>query len=1192
MAINSNVTVKELGINPATNTPITQINLNAVSTLPTGGNGAPNKIQYTMRSLDPDIGYFVRNTTPLQPVVFTQAEINSGVIRYVADPSNVTKEYIKVNLVIQDLNDPSSRPVNVTLTIRYNFPDRAPEGGTLPLYVGISENKVIGNVNIHFTDIKDPPSAIFMRVQAWPQFGDIYLKGKRIGPGTEFTQDDIDKGRLEYRHNGSREEELDYLVFKVRDAKNNWSGVVVGEPEDKAPVYTLEIRIRLVDKLIQIQGSPRKIKQCEELIFSQDSLWAVDEDDPDEPITFVLKKLPLHGILKKNNSPMKVGDTWVLADITAGRLSFTHDCSKTPFDEIIMDAYHTRETSTVTDFKYILELVPNEPPIVDTVILEVERCESGVFTEENIYIRDPEGLKPDKLEIEVTVLPTHGELLLDGNPVKIGDKFTYKDVLDSKLTYTHDCTVHTPWTDGFEFIVRDEMNEVRKGAGIVITNENNKPPYLTVNKPHSPPRNGEVNFDVEDVNFTDDDGPLEDAWLEITELPLYGTFYINGEPAFVGQKFNQPDWQLNTFRYVAEVTDRNVLNDYVHFVMYDEFSSHIAGAMLFIFPPPPLLCPEIVYNPITMSFTKEKAITELNLLAYNEGVDPSEFVFTVTKTPNFGYLKVDGKRIGRDETFTSNDILLMLLSYQHERDTPEEDVFELSVTNGFCAREIEFHVFFLPGLELKNEKLVVEQSETGTIDNSLLLATSGSVTTDAELVYTIRSLPKVGKLMLGTVEIEIGTKLTQEDINSGRLTYVPDPDQMVQSTDFFTFEVTDGIEKITDNFLIELIMTDRPPELVMNELVLGELTCKQITGSNIYINDRESTDDQLKLQILKLPLYGTLSLKDVPLKEGDVFTYQDIRFGFLSYCETEEGALLDVFDFSLTDAGGNVLPLETFPIRIIPPPPPELVNKGLVVPPCTKRAITGVSLNVLNLRTTFNREDMIFTITRGVSRGVLERNGVLLNEGDTFTLADIYANVITYTSITYRTDPDSFDFEVNSIPFSGSGTFDIKFTQVNNPPWICFQTQLVLFELETRAITYDYLQMCDVDMDYANVDDPNPDDAETPGETDNWEEGEVISPSDTDPVTNKASKTIFLKKPGSTMVLKFKVDIGYASIFVQDQNRTVHVNSGCRSNTAGELEYTFNTGLTSQYVNILVTENCAVGPTPAVWNVDFRTKEG
>src|SRR5690606_31282561 len=119
-----------------------------------------------------------------------------------------------------------------------NFPDRAPEGGTLPLYVGISENKVIGNVNIHFTDIKDPPSAIFMRVQAWPQFGDIYLKGKRIGPGTEFTQDDIDKGRLEYRHNGSREEELDYLVFKVRDAKNNWSGVVVGEPEDKAPVYT------------------------------------------------------------------------------------------------------------------------------------------------------------------------------------------------------------------------------------------------------------------------------------------------------------------------------------------------------------------------------------------------------------------------------------------------------------------------------------------------------------------------------------------------------------------------------------------------------------------------------------------------------------------------------------------------------------------------------------------------------------------------------------------------------------------------------------------------------------------------------------------------------------------------------------------------------------------------------------------
>lgn len=1200
MAIQKVKVQSPITVNATGTTPINGTFIEYRSTTATGSTAA-SQVRYTLLGFTPfpPDGTLIRGGNPV--TTFTQAEVNAGLISYRADPTNKTIVDVTMRLRATDLTDNSSE--TFTTVIRYSLPDNAPEGTVGELTVEKSSSAKITRAQIDFTDLYDSANAIFIVIQAWPTNGDLYYNGNLIGPSStqKISMADIDSGRLEYRHRPGNEELEDKVLFKVRDTKNKWSGALVGEPtEANANVYELPITIG--NKPIRVvENGPLRILQCAEETITEELLFAEDPDSPTLTLIYTVTVLPLTGILKKNGSPMSVGTTWTDADILAGAITYEQDCSNTPKDSFEWSVEHQDDKVEKNVFE--INLIPNLPPIVDINTLEVPKCDGAVADELNIKITDPEGLTPDQIKIRFapdtaeTPKPKHGSIRIKGSTALPGvTEFTYQDILDGNLVYIHDCTVHDPLTDEFHFIVIDGSLQFPHVLPILIIVPEDKPPFVVENVIHPVERNGEVSFGKDELDFDDEDTVDASVFFEITSLPEHGTLFVNGNPVLVGAKFSRAEWATVNWRYVANAPDVSILQDAAGFKLYDDNNVVEGLTIEFRFPPPPVVCPDVLSNTLFTSYQINKVISELELYASNDDVEPEEFVWSLIEEPLYGDLLLSGQKVGIKNTpvlsWTSRDILNMQLSYTHTQTTPPADSFKFAVTNGFCSVQGTFAISFVPGLEIEiNLPLTVTQGGgPGTIDNTLLLSTSGAVNGPDKIKYKVDSKPKYGTLFLDGVELDLTlpVSFTQEDIDLGRLTYEAIAENETEDEDLFKFTVTDDIETREGIFLINIILLDLPPTLTMNELVVGELSCKTLTVNNIRVEDTVSTPSQLVFTILEATIHGTMTRSGSPLTQSSTFTYQDIIDGFISYCETTEGALLDSFDFTLEDSGGNQVTPVTFPIRIIPPPPPELVNEGMIVDPCSVRTISRMFLDVDNLRTTFDRSLMVFTVTEPPARGTLALGAVPLAAGDTFTLADIDGGRVTYTGGSFKLDPDAFKFDVNSPVFNTTDeTFEIKFKQVNNPPWVCANNLLDVFELETKAITLVQLQLCDVDLDRDSIVDLDPEsDDDVSGVT--WEEGQVITPAMVDD-NGRVTKDVGLQTVGAPMKLTFTVTSGSARAWIRDHNGTVLVATPCQTVSSGAVEYLFTPIVTSTFITCQVAENCVTGTDPADWTFDITS---
>lgn len=1175
------VNVGELSINPGSGSlTINATNLRADQTDVTAPLVADtSKIVFTIASA-PAYGTIMVSGSPASS--FTQADINAGRVSYIPDLTNKTQEYVPVLFTVRDTRVGAASPVllplltanpnRATWNIRYVIPDRAPEGDVSDAFVRADGEVVLTQTNINFADIKDSANAIYMFLQAYPLNGDLYLGTKKLVPGDRWTQEDVIKGKLKYVHTVGNEAEADVISFKVRDVRNNWTGSDPGIPVDEtnANVFNLNISIKQIDLPLEVISTQSSVKVCETITIGTDTLFASDPDDPDLPITFTITVLPTHGILRINGTPAAVGSTFTAAQIAMGYITYEQDCSDSPNDSFKFDVKHSKEERK--DFNYFIRLIPNLPPVVQVEPLEVPYCETKVVDNSNITITDPEGKTPEELIIKYVGAPINGEFLVHGAPVAIDYEFTYADVLSGNISYKHNCTTHAPWTDEIGFVIIDDYVKVPFVLPINILYIDDTPPYLTVNETHSVPRNGEVNFGADKLDFSDDDTLPSDIFWELTILPLHGELYVNGVPAVVGLTISKFDWANIQFRFVATVADPDVTSDFAGFKLYDQNNTVDDLKIYFTFPAIPPVCPELTITNIVTTYTVSKAITQFELFASNEGIPPSEFTFVLLEKPEYGALMLGETEIlENDTTWTSQDILDMKLSYQHLTQTPDFDAFKFGVTNGFCALEGNSKIVFMPGLQIiKNALLTIAQADTAIIDQTLLETTSGLFPEPSDVIYTITRLPRFGQLYLNDIPLSPNSTFTQEDINSGSIKYDPDKDQVSSTDDYFDFTVSDSVESISSTFVIKIILTDRPPTIVMNELVLGEMTCRNINNANISVSDDYSTDAQLVFTIKEIPVYGDLKRDGTILGIGGTFTYDDIIKGRMSYCNTFEGVLLDSFDFDLTDSGGNILEDLQFPIRITPPPPPTLTNRGMVTEPCRNRAITTSLLSVDGLRSSANLAEVIFTVTSVPTQGVLALNNVPLSVGSTFTQQDIVANTLTYLSNNIEPNPDSFDFTVDSVWFTGSGTFDIKFRIVNNPPWVCANNMLDVVESKERPITLDNLQLCDVDL--------------SEGFEGTFETGEVLSDADSDEL-GRASKTLFVPTPGMSARVQLTVIQGAVRMYVRDQTGSILVDSQCVTPDSLSQVYTFTPSFSSMYVDISVQENCLTAPTPAEWFV-------
>lgn len=233
-----------------------------------------------------------------------------------------------------------------------------------------------------------------------------------------------------------------------------------------------------------------------------------------------------------------------------------------------------------------------------------------------------------------------------------------------------------------------------------------------------------------------------------------------------------------------------------------------------------------------------------------------------------------------------------------------------------------------------------------------------------------------------------------------------------------------------NTFLNNKWINEAPTLATNSTLDVIQATQSAIQQADLETTDTDNSPGDLTYTLTGLPTDGTLYNSGIALGLGDTFTQDDINNNLVAYNHGGGPLVPDSFDFTVSD-GMETIGGFTFDINITAQPasdPFVTTNLPLNINEGASVTITTASLEATDNDTPDNT--LTYEITSAVSQGSLERSGIALGLGDTFTQQDIIDGLITYTHDDSENFSDGFDFTVTD---GGTTTADETFGIIINP---------------------------------------------------------------------------------------------------------------------------------------------------------------
>jgi VCBS repeat-containing protein len=305
---------------------------------------------------------------------------------------------------------------------------------------------------------------------------------------------------------------------------------------------------------------------------------------------------------------------------------------------------------------------------------------------------------------------------------------------------------------------------------------------------------------------------------------------------------------------------------------------------------------------------------------------PTQIVYSVTGLPQYGYLTLDGVRLGAGSVFTQQDVIDGKLAYVHTATGAQQDA-----ADGFTARvndgatplgqsdmvHITLNVLpvnqapTLDGKGMVYEGQPQNAVETGNV-GQYIVATTGGDPQDSHLTITITSLVSHGTLYYNGVAVTVGQSFDYADRNL--LTYSNDGVDHVAS-DSFGVSVTDeggGADVKTTNGTITLDIHAVDDDPALDDV--GSTKTATVPNDGTYIvtltqgmigaTDVDSPNENISFVTSQTGLtHGFLLLNGEKLLDGATFTLADVIAGRVQYVQTEGAAAgeQDAFHFQVVD---------------------------------------------------------------------------------------------------------------------------------------------------------------------------------------------------------------------------------------------------------------------------------------------------
>ncbi len=304
----------------------------------------------------------------------------------------------------------------------------------------------------------------------------------------------------------------------------------------------------------------------------------------------------------------------------------------------------------------------------------------------------------------------------------------------------------------------------------------------------------------------------------------------------------------------------------------------------------------------------------------------AQVTYTLTGVPASGLLQFNNPDVGGDwvnlsvgNTFTQADIDGGNLRYVPHSTTPAAASFSFTVSDGEAdASAVQTFAIAInqPPVELHNKGMSYLASAESAYITGFLLQWEDSDADDtaAQLVYELTAAPASGQLNLWLevdqiwVNLSLGSKFTQEDIDNNYVRYVPDSTTPADAT--FKFTVSDGdYTSAEQTFEIEL---NQPPSEVLNTGASYEAddTSLTITSDMLQWSDPNDDAHSITYRLTSLPSSGTLQVDqgggivfNLVLHQGGTnsFTQADIDAGHLRYVPDANTPATVSFKFTVDD---------------------------------------------------------------------------------------------------------------------------------------------------------------------------------------------------------------------------------------------------------------------------------------------------
>ena len=729
------------------------------------------------------------------------ADIEAGYLTFQPDPDASGINYADFTFRVQDDGgvsnggfdtDATTRTMNINVTSVNDVPS-----GTNNTVSTLEDTGYSFSIaDFGFSDTSDGDSFRAVNIVTIPSNGQLLLDNTAVSAGQFISAADITDGKLVFQPDPD-DHGSNYTSFSFRVQDDG--GTANGGSDIDATARTISIDVTSVSDAPSGTNSTVTTLEDIDYEFTVADFGFSDSNDGDAFTAVTFDTLPNNGALLLNNAALNSGDSVSVSDIDSGNLVFRPTAQDNGANYASLE-FRVQDSGNNANGGSNIDSLPRTLSIDVTPVNDAPFGTDGQIqtSEDTAYTlsrtdfgfidnRDP----GDQLSaVRIEVLPTAGQLQLNGLSISVGDIVTVSQLDAGQFLYIPGQDRFGSNDTSFDFRVIDDNNQPANA----ISEANN---ILSVSiDPVSDAPTGSDNtliavedtsyvFTTDDFGFSDQsDGDALIAVL-IDELPTAGTLTLNGVPVNTGEFVTVDEIISGSLQYLAAPNANGTAHDELGFRVVDGGTDGTANTDIEI---RKITLDVLDVNDAPSAENNTIATAEntdyvfsLNDFGFSDVADGNALSFiTVTSLPDIGTLLHQGVAVNPGDTISAASLDAGELIYQPTPNvnTPAPDAsgsvqnsFSFTVTdNGGIARGGENtssteHLISIEQTQVNDPPVLVSngatvaEGDTVVIDSTLLGATDPDDTEPDDLIFTVTTLPVNGQLLLNGEVVTAGTLL-------------------------------------------------------------------------------------------------------------------------------------------------------------------------------------------------------------------------------------------------------------------------------------------------------------------------------------------------------------------------------------------------------------------------------------------------